>query len=412
MTNQFFTHPKTLQSLHEGPLGAHIDAYAALLHEQGYGWQGGRRQIRWVADLGGWLRRHNLTADDLSSQHLQAYLRYRRRHLRPHPSDSSASKRLWRLLREKGVVTQDPPFSAPDPLQRVEEDFGRYLLQERGLALATVVYYRSFTRQFLLDRFGTDRIRFTRLGAADITTFVLRHAHDFSPGRAKLMVTALRSFLRYLWQRGEIASDLAACVPGVPCWSFSTLPKFLPPGQVRRVLHHCDRRTATGRRDYAILLLLARLGLRAGEVVTLTLDDIDWEGGRLTLRSKGGRWTELPLPADVGEALASYLQQGRPRCASRRVFIRQCPPRVCFANSVAVCTIVKDALARAGVNSPRKGAHLFRHSLATGMLRQGASLAQIGELLRHQHPNTTTIYAKVDLPALRSLALPWPGGGR
>ena len=265
MTNQFFTHPKTLQSLHEGPLGAHIDAYAALLHEQGYGWQGGRRQIRWVADLGGWLRRHNLTADDLSSQHLQAYLRYRRRHLRPHPSDSSASKRLWRLLREKGVVTQDPPFSAPDPLQRVEEDFGRYLLQERGLSLATVVYYRSFTRQFLLDRFGTDRIRFTRLGAADITTFVLRHAHDFSPGRAKLMVTALRSFLRYLWQRGEIASDLAACVPGVPCWSFSTLPKFLPPGQVRRVLHHCDRRTATGRRDYAILLLLARLGLRAGE---------------------------------------------------------------------------------------------------------------------------------------------------
>jgi len=395
MTNQFFTHPKTLQRLHEGPLGAHIDAYAALLYEQGYGWQGGRRQIRLVADLGSWLGRHNLTVDDLSPQRLQAYLRCRRRHLRPHPCDSSALGRLLHLLREKGVVAQDLPFSAPDdPLRRVEEDFGSYLLQERGLALATVAYYRSFTRQFLLDRFGAHRIRFTRLGAADITNFVLRHARDFSPGRAKLMVTALRSFLRYLWRQGEIASDLAACVPVVPCWSFSTLPKSLPPGQVRRVLDHCDRQTVTGRRDYAILLLLARLGLRAGEVVTLTLDDIDWEGGRLTVRSKGGRWTELPLPADVGEALASYLQQGRPRCASRRVFIRQCPPRVGFANSVAICTIVKDALARAA------------------MLRQGASLAEVGELLRHQHPNTTTIYAKVDLPALRGLALPWPGGGR
>jgi len=413
MTNQFFTHLKTLRRLHEGPLGAHIDAYAGLLHEQGYGWQGSRRQIRLVADLGSWLGRHNSTASDLNPQHLQAYLRYRRRHLRPHPIDSSALERLLHLLREKGVVAQGPPFSAPDdPLQRVEKDFGRYLLQERGLAAATVVYYRSFTRQFLLDRFGTGRIRFTRLGVADITNFVLRHARDFSPGRAKLMVTALRSFLRYLWQQGEIASDLAACVPGVPCWSFSTLPKFLPPGQVRRVLDHCDRQTATGRRDYAILLLLARLGLRAGEVVTLTLDDIDWEGGRLSLRSKGGRWTELPLPADVGEALASYLQQGRPRCASRQVFIRQCPPRVGFASSVAICTIVKDALVRAGVNSPRKGAHLFRHSLATAMLRQGASLVEIGELLRHQHPNTTTIYAKVDLPTLRGLALAWPGGGR
>lgn len=413
MTNQFFKHPKTPQSLHESPLGKYIDTYATLLHEQGYGWQGGRHQVRLVADLGHWLAGHKLTVNDLSPQYLHAYLRYRRRHLRPRSGDSSALDRLLHLLREKGVVAEDPPFSSPDdPLQRVEEDFGRYLLQERGLTQVTVICYRSFTRQFLLDRYGTHRIRFARLGAADITNFVLCHARNFSPARAKLMVTALRSFLRYLWQQGEIASDLAACVPSVPCWSFSTLPKSLSPTQVRQVLEHCDQQTATGRRDYAILLLLARLGLRAGEVVTLTLDNIDWEGGRLTVRSKGGRWTELPLPRDVGKALASYLKKGRPRCASRRLFIRQCPPRVGFASSVAICTIVKDALARARVNSPRKGAHLFRHSLATEMLRQGASLAQIGELLRHQHPNTTTIYAKVDLAALRSLALPWPGGER
>ncbi len=412
MTNQFFTHPKTLQGLHEGPLGAHIDAYAALLHEQGYGRQGACRQIRLVADLNRWLEGKGLEAKDVDSQRVEGYLRYRGRGRHPHCSDSSALQKLLGLLRERGILVEGPPPLVRGTRQRAEEDFARYLLQERALSLATVVNYRGFIRQFLLERFGTDRIRFTRLCAADITNFVLRHARDFSPGRTKLMVTALRVFLRYLRQQGAVATDLAACVPCVPSWSFSTLPKFLPPGQVQQVLDHCDRQTATGRRDYALLVLLARLGLRAGEVVALTLDDIDWEGGRLTLRSKGGRWTELPLPADVGEALASYLQQGRPRCASRRVFIRQCPPRVGFANSVAICTIVEGALTRAGVNSPRKGAHLFRHSLATEMLRQGASLAEIGELLRHQHPNTTTIYAKVDLPALRSLALPWPGGVR
>jgi site-specific recombinase XerD len=411
MTNHFFKHPKTLQSLHESPLGAHIDSYAALLHEQGYGWEGGRHKIRLVTHLGYWLAGHNLAVNDLSPEYLQAYLRYRRRHLRPRDGDSSALDRLLHLLREKGVVAEDPSYSAPDdPIQHVEEDFGHYLLQERGLTRVTIICYRSFARQFLLDRFGTHRIRFTRLIAADITKFVLCHARKFSPGRAKLMITALRSFLRYLWQQSEIGSDLAACVPSVPCWSFSTLPKSLAPVQVQRVLDHCDRQTATGRRDYAILLLLARLGLRAGEIVTLTLDDIDWEGGRLTVRGKGGRWAELPLPVDVGDALASYLKQGRPRCTCRRVFIRHYPPRVGFASSVAICTIVKDALARAGVNSPRKGAHLFRHSLATAMLRQGASLAEIGELLRHQHPNTTAIYAKVDIAALRGLALPWPGG--
>ena len=412
MTNQFLTDPKTLQTLHEGPLGAHIDAYAALLHEQGYGRQSACRQIRLMADLGCWLGRHDLAANDLSPQRLQAYLQYRGRHLRPHNGDCSALHRLLRLLREKGVLTQEPSFAAPGSHRSVEEDFTRYLFQERGLAPATVVYYRSFTRQFLFDRFGTDRIRLTQLCAADITNFVRRHARDISPGRVKLMVTALRAFLRHLRQQGAVATDLAASVLGVPNWSLSTLPKSLPPGQVQRVLDHCHRQTATGRRDYAILLLLARLGLRAGEVVALTLDDIDWEGARFALCSKGGRRDQLPLPVNVGEALASYLQHGRPRCASRRVFIRQCPPLVGFASSVAICNIVERALARAGVNSPRKGAHLFRHGLATEMLRHGASLAEIGELLRHQHPDTTTIYAKVDLSALRSLALPWLGGVR
>jgi site-specific recombinase XerD len=225
------------------------------------------------------------------------------------------------------------------------------------------------------------------------------------------MVAALRAFLRHLRHRGEITTDLAACVPTVANWSHATLPKFLKPVQVNQVLKHCDRRRVKGRRDYAILLLLARLGLRAGEVVALTLDDIDWQEGNFKLHGKGGREAKLPLSVEVGEAIADYLQNGRPHCASRRLFIRQRAPRVGMANT-AISKLVMCALARAGVDSPRKGAHLFRHSLATQMLRHGASLTEIGELLRHQHPNTTMIYAKVDLLALRRLAPAWLGGGR
>jgi len=181
---------------------------------------------------------------------------------------------------------------------------------------------------------------------------------------------------------------------------------------VQKVLHDCDRRTGIGRRNYAILLLLARLGLRAGEVVALNLEDIDWDNGHITVRAKGGRWSQLPLPADVGKAIALYLRQDRPHVSCRRVFLRHRAPTVGFANSIAISSLVMSALKRAGVESARKGAHLFRHGLATDMLRHGASLDEIGDLLRHKSPNTTAIYAKVDLVALRSLALPWPGGAR
>ena len=226
------------------------------------------------------------------------------------------------------------------------------------------------------------------------------------------MVTALRSFLRYLRHQGRIATDLAAAVPGVAAWRLSGLPKFLPIDQIQRILKSCNRQSTVGRRDYAILMLLARLGLRAGEIVALTLDDIRWDTGEITVLGKGGRQSRLPLPHEVGRALADYLQRGRPLCSSRRFFIRDHAPRQGFANSGAVSTLVHRALERAGVSSPSKGAHLFRHSLATHMLRQGASLADIGDLLRHRGINTTAIYAKVDLNALRLLAQPWPGGIR
>lgn len=210
--------------------------------------------------------------------------------------------------------------------------------------------------------------------------------------------------------RGEIGSDLAGAVPTVAAWRLSTVPKGIERGQVKRLLRSCDRRTAMGRRDYAVLLLLARLGLRAGEVAALTLDDIDWKAGEIIVRGKGPRLDRLPLPADVGEAVVAYLHQ-RPHCATRRVFVTVRAPIRELADHRSVGCIVERGLTRAGLDPPRKGAHVLRHALASDMLRRGASLPEIGELLRHRRLDTTAIYAKVDLEALRALSRPWPGEG-
>ena len=253
-------------------------------------------------------------------------------------------------------------------------------------------------------------MQLAQLKAADVTQFVRRRVQTMGPGRAKLLVTALRSFLRFVFLRGETESDLTASVPPVADWRHAALPRFIPAADVQRILRACNRSTPTGRRDYAVLLLLARLGLRAGEVVHMELGDINWEAGELVVRGKGARQERIPLPRDVGRALVDYLRRDRARCALRRVFICMRAPHRGFAGPVAVCTIVRRAIERAELQPPSKGAHLLRHSLATDLLRRGASLAEIGDLLRHRHPDTTLLYAKVDLATLRQIAPRWPGG--
>jgi site-specific recombinase XerD len=408
--NPFYPYPQTHQHIYAGPLGPIIDVYAALLHQRGYKRQSARVQIRLISDFSRWIERQRLTACRVSHPVIDRYLRSRYQQYRPRRDDRSTLNRVVALLREKGIVRDPIPTTIHTPLQQIEDDFKRYLAQERGLSLAAQVNYLPFILNFLHEHFGRGPIRFTRLYAKDVIGFVQRHAPHLGPKRAGLMGTALRTFLRYLQLRGEIASDLASCVPSVANWQLSTLPKFLQPHQVQCVLDHCDRQTPQGQRDYAILLVLARLGVRACEVVALTLDDINWNAAELTIQGKGPRRAKLPLPHDVGEALALYLKQGRPSCSSRRVFIRLRAPIQGFANSIAISTLVARALKRAGVESPCTGAHLFRHTLATQMLHHGASLEEISQLLRHRSFNTTTLYAKVDLTALRPLAQPWPGG--
>jgi integrase len=223
----------------------------------------------------------------------------------------------------------------------------------------------------------------------------------------------LRSFLAYLFQKGRTRINLASAVPSVAGWRLSELPRYLEGAQVEQILRNCDRRCKIGKRDYAMLLLFARLGLRVGEVARLALTDIDWRAGELRVHGKGGRVDRLPLPTDVGQAIVDYLRKGRPRCSARLVFIQGQVPHVGFADSPAsLCGIVRRALARARIQGRHGGAHVLRHSLATRMLANGGSLAEIGRVLRHQHIQTTEIYAKVDLSALRAMTHPWPGGAQ
>jgi site-specific recombinase XerD len=387
------------------------NTFTKLVRELGYAPGSIQNQTQLIIRFGEWLRRGRIEVHFLDEALVQRFLRSQQNPSSIRRGGAATLHRFLNVLRQQGAVP--PPKQIPlSHKQRLINDYQHYLLAERGLTQATVVNNVGFIAQFLFAKFRKGHLRFAQLRALDVTHFVQHHAHKLSPGRAQLLVTALRSFLRYLLHRGKIATDLAVCVPSVARWSLSTLPKFLPARSIQRVLHRSDRETPIGRRNYAILLLLARLGLRACEVVAFNLEDIDWEKARITIRAKGGRWNQLPLPRDVGEALALYLRHGRPNCSCRRVFIRDKAPRGGFAASQSICAVVRRALKRSGVESARQGAHLFRHSLATSMIRKGASLDEIGELLRHRSPNTTAIYAKVDLHALRPLALPWPGGIR
>src|SRR6516162_3667757 len=395
----------------DGPLGPYFDSYEAEMRGKGYARHTREVQIRLIADFGCWLAKRRIQAQEITAELFRPYLRTRSRRRCPTRNDRSALQRLLELLRRQGVVAAaESPVATP--AERLQSEFRLYLRQERALAATTQAAYTAFVSEFLTERFGAGLVDLSRLCAADITRFVRRRAGAIQSKRVQLLTTALRSFLRFVRYRGDIEKDLAACIPAVANWKQSTLPRALPPDQVEQVLNSVDRKTAIGRRDYAILLILARLGLRAGEIRALTLEDLDWQEGLITVRGKAGRFSQLPLPKDVGAAIVDYLRHGRPNTSSRCVFLRAKAPAGGFRGQCGIGSIVRHTLERAGIDSPRKGAHQFRHALACQMLKQGASLSEIGELLRHRSPQTTAIYAKVDLDSLASLALSWPGGDR
>jgi site-specific recombinase XerD len=397
----------------DGPVAAQIGAFAESRTALGYAKGSIQREVRLAEGISNWLKHARVAFPGVGADHVSRYLRGRARRVRPGLGDAAALRHFLEFLRTEGVIVEETVVARRlTPAERCAQAYAEYLRDARALARPTIVNYVPFIRGFLTDRFGDGPARLADLTAGDVVRCVRRQAAQLHVKRAKLLTSALRSFLWYLRYRGAVTLDLAAAVPVVANWSMPAIPRAIGTSQIRQLLASLDRRTAIGRRDYAIVLLLARLGLRAGEVALLELDDLGWDAGQLSVRGKRGHRTVLPLPADVGAAIVAYLRHGRPLSSSRRVFLRSKAPIRGFLSQCAIGSIIRHALHRADIHAPTTGAHQFRHALATEMLRQGASLTEIGEILRHRSPQTTTIYAKVDLPALRTLALPWPGGAR
>ncbi len=391
-----------------GPLAAYAERYRRELKQAGYSRFTTSAHLYLMAHLSRWLAARRLGADALTPERVDHYLRDRRAsgHVRRLTPRGLAP--LLGHLRGLGVAPEPTPPPAEGAHALLLEQFADYLLRERGLAERTVLGYLRFARLFLagLPAAGEDGGTLHELGPDAINAFVLRECRRRSAGSAANAVTALRALLRFCYLEGHLARPLAGAVPAAAGWRDTGATRALTQDQVSRLLASCDRRTHAGRRDLAILTVLARLGLRAGEVAALGLDDVDWRAGEILVLGKGNRRERLPLPADVGQALADYCRGARPRNSCRRLFLQVRAPYGALTGW-DVSAIVSRAGARAGLG--RMGAHRLRHSAATALLAAGAPLAEIGQVLRHRHHSTTARYARADRDALAALARPWPG---
>lgn len=389
-------------------LQPYAPGFAAELAHVGYTRVSATFQLQLLAHLSRWLEAEGLDSHGLSPAAVERFLDARRAAGYTNYLSAKALRPLLEYLRGLGAAPTPAVQEPATPLDRLLERYRRYLIGERGLAAATARGYLHALRPFLATRVSRNELRLADLTAADIGAFVAARCPAQARGSAKLTVTALRSLLGFLHLDGVLPRSLVGAVPSVASWRLAALPQGLGPTEVQRLLAACDRQRSTGRRDLAIMTLLVRLGLRAGEVAGLSLDDVDWRAGEIVVRGKGGRAERLPLPTDVGEAIVDYLRRGRPTSAvGRTVFVRAKAPHRALTSS-GVSLVVAAAAERAGLGVVH--AHRLRHTMATEMLRAGGSLVEIGQVLRHRRMVTTAIYAKVDRRALRVLARPWPGG--
>jgi len=387
-----------------------ISNFVLMLSSKGYIRYTVYKKIKVISRLGKWIKEKRLSIKDLNEENAERFICYLKKRNCLQLGNQATTKQLIDFLRKENIIATPATKPADSEIEIILKSFLKYLKFERGLSRSTMDKYLSAIRLFLIDRFGKKDIFLDKLCPKDISGFMLRHAHTLSISCAQSIVGALRIFFSLLYQRGQINIDLAAAVPSVSRWRPVSAPKFLKPEQVKCILDTCDQKTPMGQRNYAILLLLARLGLRAGEIANMELEDIFWESGEILIKGKSKRQQKLPLPDDVGKAIANYLRYGRPQCSSRKVFICMKAPIQGFTGSVNVCTIVRQSLKDAGIKKDFKGAHLFRYTLAANMLGGGADIKEIGQVLGHQSPSTTETYTKVDIGALRKIAQPWPGG--
>jgi integrase/recombinase XerD len=388
----------------EGSLAPWALGIADHLKTLGYAPLTTGRHMEFAGRLSRFLLRRGLEASELDGKVIEEFLRAIRSKGGQARRTPKALAWLVAYLMGIAVVPAPTPPQAQSRAEELVERYRSYLVIERGLAPETIVEYVRATRLFLADHPGR---ALKDLGIGEVSSFMTCQCRRLSQRSTERLATGLRSFLGFALREGLIAAPLAGAVPSAARWSGATLPRGLAPGQVVTLLASCDRSRPTGRRDYAILVLLVRLGLRAAEVADLCLADIDWRAGEIVVRGKGHTEERLPLPPDVGAAIAAYLRRGRPRRAEREVFLRAIAPLRGLSPD-GVSEVVRAASERAGLGS--FGSHRLRHTAGTEMLRAGASLSEVAQVLRHRSVATTAIYAKVDHLALRRLAMPWPGG--
>lgn len=392
-----------------GLLGPQVEGYRAWLMQRGYTPGTVRNMLKDLGRVGVWLSGEGLEASQFDEERASAFLTARRAAGHRRIPGPRAMVPLLSYLRETGVVAaEQPPVT---PLGALLGQYRYWMVGERGLAAMTVLRYENTARRFLQEQASAGGVfEPAALTGVDINAFLLRECGRVSAGSAKGRVAELRSILRFLYLQGVTPLPLGTAVPPVGGWRFATLPPpTMTAADVQRVLDSCDRGSPVGIRNFAIMTLIARLGLRSIEVARLELHDVDWRAGELVVRGKGRRHDRLPLPAEVGEALVAYLSGGRNPEGSRHLFLTCRAPRGPIRADL-VGDVVERACTRAGL--PRMGPHRLRHALAGELLRHGAGLVAISQVLRHQDLATTALYAKVDFSTLRRVAQPWPGTAR
>ncbi len=386
-----------------GPLAPFADGFKARLGELGYTPLTIVNELRLVAHVSRWLDAGGLAVADLTSDRVGEYFAARRAAGYRSSTTSRSLVQLVVFLTDAGVLSVPPQTASQSQADALLDAFEVFLIDERGLAGCTAKAYVARARRFLgwcapdgdLDRVVT----------AGVTGAVAREASMVSVGSVQFFVAGVRAFLRFCHVRGLIGADLSAAALAITGRRSSFLPRGIGQGDARALLGSCDRRTAAGRRDFAVLTVLIRLGMRASEVASLTLEDLDWRAGVITVHGKAGRVDRLPIPVEVGEAVAAYLMRGRPASKHRKVFLRMIAPVVGLGRG-GVSMIVRNACERAGL--PQVGAHRLRHTLACTMVAAGVSLPDIGQVLRHRNISSTAVYARVDIGMLRGIAQPWP----
>ena len=393
-----------------GPFTTYLDEYTTWLNDQCFCRRYMGYQIRQVASFSCWLMHQQVPLKSITHRHIDQFIDSKNRPLATKQGSFASLYRFVKYLVDVGVELPSPAVQSFTPIQKVVKSFGQYLVEERDLSPKTPIQYTPFIERLLVSKFA-DRsvVDLSLLEGKDIIRFIQLEARRLSTARAKVATNAVRAFIRWGMYRHQLSSALLASVPKVASWSQPGISKAISAADIERLLASCNRDTVGGRRDYAVLLLLARLGLRSAEIASLTLEAIDWASGTLAITGKLGKRSLLPLPADTASAIVDYLCL-RPPVSSRLIFTRTKAPYTPLGAPQSIASIVYAAIVRAGVSPPTRGTHQFRHALATTMLKQGANLIEIGCILRHDHAKTTNIYTKVDIESLRALSPVWPGG--